>query len=88
MIGISGDCVIWIYHLLFTISRTRPEMNLRKQIIENRYAEAEGMIINHQKISFTKNPLVKFYSVFFDHEMRDGLKKLCVFYCSIFVYSI
>jgi hypothetical protein len=36
MIGICSESFVWITHFLFTISRVRPKLNLKKLIIENK----------------------------------------------------
>jgi hypothetical protein len=84
MVGISGDIFIWISHFLFNISRNKPKIDLRRLMMKNEYAKARGMVIRQRKVSFTKH--LFFYTVFIDHEMREGVIKLYVFFSySLFI---
>jgi hypothetical protein len=57
MMGISADVLIWIKHLLFTISRNKPKINLRRLIINNGDAEAKGMAAHPEHFSVFGNTL-------------------------------
>jgi hypothetical protein len=37
MVGICSESFVWITHFLFTVSRMRPKLNLKKLMMENRY---------------------------------------------------
>jgi hypothetical protein len=52
MIGISSESFVWITHFLFTISRTRPKLNLKKLIMENKYVMREDFEIQPHRIEF------------------------------------
>jgi hypothetical protein len=78
MMGISGDVFVWIYHLLFTISRNRPKFNLRKMIAKNAYVEIGGIVVEQKKISFTEQYYGQLYTAFIDYEIREGVMKMCV----------
>jgi hypothetical protein len=53
MIGICSESFVWITHFLFTISRVRPKINLKKLIMENRYlSKGEDFEIQPRRIEF------------------------------------
>jgi hypothetical protein len=53
MIGICSESFIWITHFLFTISRIRPKLNLKKLIMENKYlSKGEDFEIQPRRIEF------------------------------------
>jgi hypothetical protein len=80
MVGISGDCLVWISHILFAISRNQPKLNLRKLFIKNEHAKRGGMVIEGKRVSFTKGLNTKVFTVFIDHELREGVMKLYIFF--------
>jgi hypothetical protein len=51
MMGISADVLTCIKHFLFTLSRMKPKINLRRMIIKNGDAEANGMHSKRYSIS-------------------------------------
>jgi hypothetical protein len=82
MMGISGDdTLMWINHFLFTISRNRPKIDMRKLIMKNEYAKEIGMVVGCRRLSFPDTELFgTFYTVFIDFEMREGITKLCALF--------
>jgi hypothetical protein len=76
MIGISRDNFIWIKHFLFTVSRTQPKFDLRKLLLKSR--DVEGMMVKCKSVKFTE--VGSYCTVFINHEMREGVTKLCVFF--------
>jgi hypothetical protein len=72
MVGISGDILLWINHLHLMVSRIHPKINLRRPIIKNGDAEANGMVIDPERFSVTRNTLsfksADVYTTFFFHQ--------------------
>jgi hypothetical protein len=86
MIGISGDNLMWINHFIFTVSRTHPKLNLQKLTLKNSYAETKGMMVKRKSLMLIKGSGICFYTVFIDHEMKEGVTKLCVLLlCFLFI---
>jgi hypothetical protein len=57
MMGISAVVLAFIRHFLFTISRKKPKINLRRLIIKNSYAEEKRMLDHSERYSVSGNTL-------------------------------
>jgi hypothetical protein len=54
MIGICLESFVWITHFLFTISRMRPKLNLKRLIMENEHlSKGKDFEIQPRKIEFS-----------------------------------
>jgi hypothetical protein len=73
MIGISGGILIWISHFLFIVSRNIPKIDLRRLMMRNEYAEARGMVVSYNRVSFTGDRYRS--TVFIDYEMKEKTSK-------------
>jgi hypothetical protein len=65
MMEICSESFVWISHFLFTVSRIRPKLNLKKLIIENKYLEkGKDFKMQPRRIDFTMEGTYKSGSLF------------------------
>jgi hypothetical protein len=71
MIGICSESFVWITHFLFTISRVRPKLNLKKLIMKSRYlSKGKDFKIQPRKIEFNMGWTCKKGSLFINILIR------------------
>jgi hypothetical protein len=86
MIGICSESFVWITHFLFTISRVRPKLNLKKLIMENEYlSKGKDFEIQPHKIEFRN----AYFSLFINILIKKMIIEwYFILFLSCFIYLI
>jgi hypothetical protein len=90
MIGICSESFVWIAHFLFTISRVRPKLNLKKLIVENKYlSKGKDFEIQPRRIEFRMEETNKHGSLFINILVKKMIIEwYFVLLLSCFIYII
>jgi hypothetical protein len=90
MIEISSESFIWITHFLFTISRIRPKINLKKLIMKNEYLlKGKDFEIQPHKIEFRMVGTYKEGSLFINVLIKKMIIEwYFILFLSCFIYII
>jgi hypothetical protein len=90
MIGICSESFVWITHLLFTISRVRPKLSLKKLIMENRYLlKGKDFEIQPRRIEFRMGVTGKHGSLFINILIKKMIIEwYFILFSIIFIYIV
>jgi hypothetical protein len=90
MIGICSESFVWITHFLFTISRVRPKLNLRKLIVENEHLlKGKDFEIQPRRIELRMKGTWKCGSLFINILIKKMIIEwFFIVFLSYFIYVI
>jgi hypothetical protein len=90
MIGICSESFVWITHFLFTISRMRPKLNLKKLIIENKHLlKGKDFELQPRRIEFRMKMVGDWGSLFINILIRKMIIEwYFILFLSCFIYIV